>query len=205
MTVEENNRLPASPSVSVQDRHWSVNEQALAAIHVVHAIPGRVRLRVLALKACSLPAEGLRALLLDQTGVIDVTVNRLCGSVTVVYDPAKWTSEALCTFLQSRSREEVEAYASAFASSEDVTSARTVSWLQPWQFVNAAGRTAGPVKPTYWIVGYASMVLGIAGVVLPVVPGVPFLILSSYCFTKATPLKPRDASEASQRMPKASG
>ena len=127
---DDNGRGKQSPSrVSecISSRSVLVGErEALAATHVVHAIPGRVASGA-RFKSPFAPAEGLRALLLDQTGVIDVTVNRLCGSVTVVYDPAKWTSEALCTFLpKARSREEADAYASVSASSEAETSRRSV-------------------------------------------------------------------------------
>ena len=203
---------PSSVPVGGENRSVSVQLTGpLAATHVIHSIPGRVRLRVPTLKAGSHLARGLQALLSAQTGVTEATVNRVCHSVTVVYDPARWTSESLCLFLQSRNREELEQCASA-ALPEAATSSFAMTWLQPWRYLNTAEsspdskgvpQTAGSVKPGYWMVGYASMVVGVAMFVVPGVPGVPFLILSTYCFSKATILKTGDEPEAAEQVPKA--
>jgi hypothetical protein len=182
-----------------------------AATHVIHSIPGRVRLRVPTLKAGSHLARGLQGLLSAQAGVTEVTVATVCHSVTVVHDPARWTPESLCIFLQRRSREELEQHASA-ALPDDATSSFAMTWLQPWRFLNmaesspyskGAPQTAGSVKPGYWMVGYASMVVGVAMFAVPGVPGVPFLILSTYCFAKATTLKIGAEPEAGEQVPKA--
>jgi hypothetical protein len=183
----------------------------LAGTHVIHSIPGRVRLRVPALKADSHLAGGLQALLSVQAGVTEVTVAPVCQSVTVLHDPAMWTSKSLCLFLQSRNREELEQCASA-ALPVTAASSFAMTWLQPWRFLNTAEsspdskgvpQTAGSVKPGYWMVGYASMVVGVALFAVPGVPGVPFLILSTYCFSKATILKTVDEPEAGEPVPKA--
>jgi len=183
----------------------------LAATHVIHSIPGRVRLRVPTLMAGSHLARGLKALLSAQNGITEVTVAPVCHSVTVLHDPARWTSESLCMFFQSRSREELDQYASA-ALPDDATSAFAMTWLQPWRFLNTTEsspgskgvpQTVGSVKPGYWMVGYASMVVGVAMFAVPGVPGVPFLILSTYCFSKATILKTSDELEVGEQVPKA--
>jgi hypothetical protein len=183
----------------------------LAATHVIHSIPGRVRLRVPNLKADSHMVGGLRPLLSAQAGVTEVTVAPGCQSVTVVHDPAMWTSKSLCLFLQSRNREELEQCASA-ALPEAATSSFAMTWLQPWRYLNTAEsspgsngvpQAAGSVKQGYWMVGYASMVVGVAMFAVPGVPGVPFLILSTYCFSKATILKTGDEPEAGEPVPKA--
>src|SRR5262245_7671511 len=85
----------------------------LAATHVVHSIPGRVRLRVPTLKDNSRLTRCLQALLSSQAGVTEVTLAPVCDSVTVVHDPAAWTPESLCRFLQTRNREELNQYESA--------------------------------------------------------------------------------------------
>jgi hypothetical protein len=183
----------------------------LAATHVIHSIPGRVRLRVPALKADSNLVRGLQVLLSAQAGVTEVTVAPVCQSVTVVHDLARWTPESLCLFLQCRNREELEQCASA-SLPEAAASSFAMTWLQPWRYLNAAEsspdskgvlQTAGSIKSGYWMVGYASMVVGVAMFAVPGVPGVPFLILSTYCFSKATILKTSDEPEAGEHVPKA--
>lgn len=79
----------------------------LGATCVVHAIPGRARLRVPALKASPGLAQGLHRLLLDQPGVTDVQINDWCFSVTVTCDPCTWTADKLCSWLQPLTVQEV--------------------------------------------------------------------------------------------------
>lgn len=43
------------------------------------------------------------------------------------------------------------------------------------------------MRPVYTAVGLASVALGAVGVVLPLLPTVPFMILAAFCFAKANP------------------
>ena len=178
-------------------------DKPFTAISVIHALPGRVRLRVPLLRTYSHLGKGLQALLSAQAGVIEATVNTRCNSVTVVYESTVWNADALCRFLQDRNLEEVEESASAALSAE-ATGSSSINWLQPWRFLNAAEPQAGqPVKSGYWTVGYYSMIVGAILVPVPLVPGIPFLILSSYCFAKATIWKEEEKSQGAEQLPKA--
>src|SRR5262245_60358668 len=66
-----------------------------SGVTVVHAIPGRVRLRAPVLKGASALAESLEAMLKAQAGVTGVNVSRRCQSVTITFDPLCWTPDAL--------------------------------------------------------------------------------------------------------------
>src|SRR5215510_3844551 len=181
-------------------------DKPLALTNVIHSLPGRVRLRVPALKTGSQLAKGLQALLSDQTGVIEATVNTGCHSVTVVYDLALWNSDSLRWFLETRTREELERSASAAALAEDVpaTGLSSMDWLQPWRFLNktddspdskGALQTGEQAKSGYWTAGYVSMVVGAILVPVPLIPGIPLLILASYFFAKASMSKAGDGPE----------
>jgi hypothetical protein len=210
----EGDRNPSLAPVPVSGAQRSIPEKfdgPLAAAYVIHSIPGRVRLRVPSFKAGSQLARGLEVLLSTQIGITETIVNTGCHSVTVLYDPAEWTSESLCLFLHSRSREELELCASVPLADEP-SNLLPMNWLQPWRFSNTTGGSpdskgaleAGePVKSGYWKLGYASMVVGAVLLPVPLVPGIPFLILSSYFFAKATVLKEADGPEAGEQVPKA--
>lgn len=188
------------------------SDRPLVATSVIHSLPGRVRLRVPALKAYSQLAKGLQALLSVQTGVTQATVNTGCHSVTVVYEPVLWNSESLRRFLESRTREDLERSASA-ALADDVSTAGLLSrdWLQPWQFLSktedspdskGAIQTGKQAKSGYWMAGYVSMIVGAILVPVPLVPGIPFLILGSFFLAKAGVSKAGDESEVSEQVPK---
>jgi len=178
-----------------------------AATRVIHSIPGRVRLRVPTLRTDSNLVRGLQALLSAQPGITEATVNAGCHSLTIVYDSAVWTPGSLCLFVRSRSREVLDQHAS-IALPDDPTSSFAKTWLQPWRYLNMAESSPGskgvlqtgePEKSGYWTVGYASMVVGVALLAVPGVPGVPFLILSTYCFSKATIWKTADQPGAGEQ------
>ncbi|HSV90414.1 MAG TPA: heavy metal translocating P-type ATPase, partial [Nitrospiraceae bacterium] len=111
---EGNGDQPATSSAAAETRTAPAKlTNTLADTSVVHAIPGRVRLRVPALKTSPGLAEPLQRLLRDQPGITEVTVNDWCSSVTVICDPSKWTSDRLCVWLQLLNAAEVASYKSA--------------------------------------------------------------------------------------------
>jgi len=82
----------------------------MASTQIIHSLPGRVRLRVPALRIRAQLAEALPIVLQDQEGIQDISVNSSCFSVTVTYTPTMWDGEKLCQFLRSLRHEEIEAY-----------------------------------------------------------------------------------------------
>jgi hypothetical protein len=167
--------LPGVPFQEVPARVTS--GETLSDTSVVHAIPGRIRLRVKALKAAPGLAGCLEAFLKTQPGMKEVSVNSWCHSVTVTCDPSHWTADTLCTFLQSMRSEDIERY-----ELKDTDSV-TTPWIDPL---------------TCWtVMGYVTLVLGIILFLLPMVPGgLPFLLLSRFCFSRVTALTLPEASIA---------
>ena len=199
---------PASTETSSQPPGGPAGpDRILFASTVVHAIPGRTRLRVPPLKSDPFLAGSLETLMKAQPAVTDVTVNQSCASLTVNYDPTAWTSESLCRFLHSLTREEIQAYPWASAAPET-----QVSWMKPWLLLPGSGGAlsamgdspaGAPSKPSFWMVGYVSLAVGTALLAVPMVPGIPFLLLSSYCLAKATILKTTDEPERGEQVSKA--
>ncbi|HXC66378.1 MAG TPA: heavy metal translocating P-type ATPase [Nitrospiraceae bacterium] len=109
-----NGDQPATSSAAAKTRTAPAKlTNTLADTSVVHAIPGRIRLRVPALKTSPGLAEPLQRLLMDQPGITEVTVNDWCFSVTVICDLSKWTSDRLCMWLQLLNVAEVASYKTA--------------------------------------------------------------------------------------------
>ncbi|WP_273787489.1 YbaN family protein [Bartonella grahamii] len=44
-----------------------------------------------------------------------------------------------------------------------------------------------PLRICYYIAGWTMVILGIIGVVLPIMPTVPFLLVASWCFMRSSP------------------
>ena len=78
--------------------------------HVVHSIPGRVRLRIPSLEEHPHLIDPLIAMLRDQEGTTDVSINTWCSSVTIHYDPSVWSGDRLCQFLQQQRYTDIEGY-----------------------------------------------------------------------------------------------
>ncbi len=62
-------------------------------IHITHFLPGRVRLRVGAIKGNREFAERLRTAFLTVPGLTDLTYNTTTGSVLILYDSHRIVAE----------------------------------------------------------------------------------------------------------------
>lgn len=43
------------------------------------------------------------------------------------------------------------------------------------------------IRPALFTFGMMFLIIGVAGVILPLLPGTPFLIISAYCFDRSSP------------------
>jgi hypothetical protein len=61
----------------------------------VHALPGRLRVKLAAIKRAPAVAEHLEQVLRRDKGVVEVVANPLTGSLLVHYDPQRTSSRAI--------------------------------------------------------------------------------------------------------------
>lgn len=70
--------------------------------HYVHHVPGRLRVRAVAVKGSEEKASAVRALLQSTSGVRSVAANPVTGSVTIHYDQHATSHSALVNLLSER-------------------------------------------------------------------------------------------------------
>lgn len=182
-----------------------VLQEPFDGIHIVHSIPGRVRFRVPMLKTRPNLVCGLETLLSARPGIIKVSVTQRCQSLTVAFDRETWTAELLRQVLSDETGGEMEVPA-APAPAIESSGSSSINWLEPWRFVQRIEGTAQarePVKSVYRTLGYYSMIIGAILVPVPLLPGIPFLLFSSYCFAKATIWREKQEAEAGEPVDKA--
>lgn len=171
-------------------------------IHVVHSMPGRVRFRVPMLKTRPNLARGLEAVLSARPGIIKTSVTERCQSLTVSFEPKTWTAESLYQVLNDQMCGEIEVWAASTPVIESSDPSST-TWLQPWRFLQNIEDTAQPREPVnsvYRTLGYYSMIIGAILVPVPLLPGIPFLLFSSYCFAKAGIWKEKQEAEGGEPL-----
>jgi cation-transporting P-type ATPase C len=150
---------PVSAATAEADTAPPKLTDTMADTSVVHAIRGRVRLRVPALKTTLGLAEPLERLLRDQPGIADVSVNDWCYSVTVTCDPSVWTPDRLCVWLQLLKAAEVASYKSTNATTDQAPAITDEAGDELW---------------------YSSAGIGLVFLVEPLAaPLVPLLLLAS--------------------------
>ena len=135
---------------------------------VKHAITGRVRLFFPYLDAPRTWLSWAATELGKSPGVRQVTTNALCSSLTVLYDPEVIDANQLLSHLGNIDENES---ATPLAGVPEQVEGHwwNDSYWNPW---NLAGS---------FFVG-----LGIVGIILPVVPTVPFLLVAVWCYLKAS-------------------
>ena len=95
---------------------------------LVHAIPGRVRIRVKTPQFFEDLAEAFQAFLGDQPGIQEVRLSPSCRSVTLTYDPDVLKAEDLLALLQALSPDQLKAYQPRRAHHQAPDS-DSISWL----------------------------------------------------------------------------
>ncbi len=159
-----------------------VNDTAISlekSYSIAHEIPGRIRFSIPKLATDSDYADKLKTLVESDSKVTDVRLNQKAGSIAISYQSDLNTDDQIRAHLVNLIEENAPAYAR-------VTQGITLSFAST-HFLeeNKIGTVLTNIKNVVLIiVGSISLVIGVIGVILPLVPGTPFLILSTFCFSQ---------------------
>ena len=66
----------------------------------MHNIPGRLRVRIPAIRGSSEKARAAQALLMDLEGIESIRANMVTGSIVVKYDPGRFLSQRILSILK---------------------------------------------------------------------------------------------------------
>lgn len=66
----------------------------------MHNIPGRLRVRIPAIKGSPNKARATQALLMDLEGIESIRANMVTGSIVVKYDPGRFLSQRILSILK---------------------------------------------------------------------------------------------------------
>jgi len=136
---------------------------------IIHHIPGRIRIGIDKLGHDGLFAQNLQDALSSLDFVNEIVVNERAKSILISY--------AICP----ESEKFLRIFKARINSNAKSKSVSLSDWLPEDVkiFINDNFQDHLP------LIGLVSLWLGIAGVILPIMPGTPFLLLSYYCYSRS--------------------
>ncbi len=127
---------------------------------VKHSLPGRLRVAFPFLLSDKELIERIKMYLSDGRGVVSVAANNYSGSITIYYDP-KITGEK-----------------DLFDMLDNITCEKLAN-------INGQGRENGGGNGGWNLAGKVFGAIGIVAVFIPLMPGIPLLLLAAFCQEKA--------------------
>ncbi|MFB2876355.1 HMA2 domain-containing protein [Floridanema aerugineum] len=175
-------------SLALANGAFGIREYLKSGYEIVHQIKGRVRIRIPRLGYDREYGDRLTKMLKAVAGVTQVNINQMAKSVTMYYEENTNAAQLIRSLIVSAPKV-VEVVVSPMPNQEnqqtfDFATFDRMNPLHP------------ELKPLFYrfsialleVMGTICFFLGIIGLILPFLPGTPFLILGSLCFLVASEL-----------------
>jgi len=143
---------------------------------ILHQIPGRIRIGIPKLAKDEVYAQQLKSTLQSLNLVTEVRINPRASSIVINYTSESNQDQAIQPSILSPIQV-IDVSGLPLTELEKLQADSLLNEIKIW-----LNGTVKNIAPT---VGQISLALGILGVILPLVPGTPFLLLSSFCFSLA--------------------
>lgn len=167
---------------------FGIREYLKSGYEIVHQIKGRVRLRIPRIGYDRDYGDRLTKMLTAVAGVTQVNINQMAKSVTMYYEENSNAAQLIRSLIASAPKV-VEVVVSPMPNQEkqQIFDFATFDRMNPLHH---------EVKPLFYrlaivlleLMGTICFFVGIIGLILPLLPGTPFLILGSLCFLVASEL-----------------
>ncbi len=158
----------------------SSDNPLLTDCKIVHAIPGRLRISLPQLVDSQLLAEQLEEKLQSLSFVTDVKINSIARSIVIYYTKNFYQDKAVQQFILETIQGKDPLVIARIALEE---LEQEVVNFDAWSVNEIKTLLNGTFKDYLPTIGRMSLILGIVGFILPLVPGTPFLLFSSFCFS----------------------
>ena len=153
---------------------------------VLHALPGRIRLGIPNLAGDREYSDKLTYALQSLAWVSEVRINPAASCAIVNYQssPASESQQQASILASVQEADSLALLPTATLESLEAELASFWDWLsgELKNLFEGFGGFEGVGKVILTALGMACLILGIAGLILPLLPGTPFLLLSSLCF-----------------------
>ena len=145
---------------------------------VKNSTPGRLRVAFPTLVSNKELTRSMKGYLTNGPGVIRVTANHYCGSITIVYDPEIAGKKSLVDMLNNVTWDELAQLDDQPSNKQEEGDHKN----QP-----SKGKKEKHLWNIWNLAGSFFVGIGIVGIFLPLLPTVPFLIPAAFCYWRGSP------------------
>ncbi|MBE9225592.1 hypothetical protein IQ264_09180 [Phormidium sp. LEGE 05292] len=172
-------------SLALANGAFGIREYLKSGYEIVHQIQGRIRIRISRLAYDRDYGDRLTQMLKVIAGVTEVNINQMAKSLTMYYQENTNAARMVRSLIVSAPKV-VEVVVPTIVNQETFN----------FQIFDDSTQLHHKIKPLFHrlsiilleLMGTIFFLVGIIGLLLPILPGTPFFILGSLCFIVASEL-----------------